>query len=77
MATYSALTPPKALAPTPGPWLSLIGLTGAATAAYALDTVCSGGTGAGVLILYPAALLLVLPRRTTPKKVRVGTAVPV
>jgi len=60
--------------PTPGRWRLLLGLTGTALAAYAVDTAYYSGTGTGVvLLLYPVAMLLAWPRGV----VRVGTSVPV
>jgi hypothetical protein len=68
--------------------LSIMGLSGATMAAYAIDTIYSGGTGLGVLILYPAALCMITRISPTflsfkqayaskPRVIRVASSVPV
>ena len=63
-----------------GMWLSAVGLTGAAAAAYALESVY--GNGIGVLALYPAALSMLLLSSTNrarrrPRIINVARSVPV
>ena len=62
--------------------LSIIGLTGAAFAAYALDVAYSCGSGVGVAALYPASVCMVLLTPAAdgcraPKVIRLGTGLPV
>jgi hypothetical protein len=73
--------PPPNQTKSAGVWLSAVGLTGAAAAAYALESVY--GNGIGVLALYPAALSMLLlssPNRHARRRSRVidvGRSVPV
>jgi hypothetical protein len=68
--------------------LSIIGLSGATVAAYSIDII-NGGTGYGALILYPAALCMLIyrcitipnktksNRRIRPRIINAGSGVPV
>ena len=77
-ATYTPMTP--ASTSSAHKWLSVIGMSGAAFAAYALESIYGCGSIVGISVLYPASVAMVLltpPAKKRPRIIQLGSAVPV